>query len=94
MTDENKLSRAIDRQARAEDLMRNELLQECFTYLEKTFIDGWRRCEDPALRDELWRSQANLANLRKQISTVASAGKLAQAEIDLLTAKRRRFGVI
>jgi predicted XRE-type DNA-binding protein len=70
------------------------LLQESFAYLEKVFTDSWKASEDPALRDELWRSQANLANLRKHITTVLNNGKMAQAEIDQLSEKRKRFGIV
>lgn len=90
MTDENKLARDVNRQAQAEALIRNELLTETFAYLEKTFVDSWRKCEDPAQREELWRSQANLVNLRALLGKVISNGKLAQAEIDQLTAARKR----
>lgn len=95
MTDEHKLNRDTNRAARVEALLRNEDLQEAFAYLDKVFLDTWRRCEDPALRDELWRSQANLANLRGHLTKVLSHGNLAQKEIDLLAANRKRvFGVV
>lgn len=95
MTDENKLHRDVSRQARAEDLMRNEMLTDAFAYLDKVFMDSWRVCVDPGLREELWRSQANLANLRKQLSTVVAHGKLAQREIEQLAEKRKRvFGIV
>lgn len=94
MTDEHKLARDISWQAQAQALLDNQLLQESFAYLEKLFVDGWKVSTNPALREELWRSQANLANLRKHLTTVLNNGKLAQAEIDQLTAKRKRFGVV
>jgi hypothetical protein len=93
MTDEHKLHRDINRQAQAKALIENEMLQEAFAYLEKVFIDEWRKCEDASLRDELWRSQANLKNLRGQLSRVLNNGKLAQREIDDLAEKRKRMSV-
>lgn len=92
MTDELKLARAVNRQAQAEALMRNEMLQEAFAYLENVFVDEWRQCVDPALRDELWRSQASVTNLRGHLKKVIANGKLAQAEIDQLTERKKRLG--
>lgn len=92
MTDEIKLHQAINRQARARALLDNELLQDAFAHLEGVYVESWKTCIDPALRDELWRSQANLANVRKHLHKAIDNGKLAQAEIDQLTDQRKRFG--
>jgi hypothetical protein len=84
MSDEYKLSRAIGKQAQAQALLHNELLQETFAYLEKVYVDTWKDCEDQALRDELWRSQANLRNVQTQLKKVVADGRLAQREIDMM----------
>lgn len=95
MSDEHKLNQVTNRAAQVEALLRNEHLQEAFAYLDKVFLDAWRSCEDPALRDELWRSQANLANLRARLNTVLSHGKLAQTELNQLAARpKSTLGIV
>lgn len=90
MTDENKLHRDVNRQAQAEALMRNELLTEAFAELDKTYVEAWRGAADPIAREQLWLAQGSLRKLRAHLGMVVSNGKLAQAEIDQLTAARKR----
>lgn len=94
MTDENKLARATARHAQAEALLRNELLQEAFTAIDAAYIEAWRLAVEPAAREQLWMAQSNLRKVRGHIEKHIRDGKLAQREIDELTAKRKRFGIV
>jgi hypothetical protein len=94
LTDEHKLSRDIGRQAQAKALLDNLLLQEAFEHIDRSYIEAWRSAIDPAAREQLWLAQSNLRKVRGHLTRVLSDGKLAQREIDQLTEKRKRFGIV
>lgn len=97
MSDEFKLQRDISRQARAEELMRNEMLQEAFATLEVSYIKAWREtlARDTDARERLWQAVQVVGKVRDHIVRVVADGKLAQREIEQLTEKRKRvFGIV
>jgi hypothetical protein len=94
--DEHKLSRDIGRQARAQALMRDELLQEGFAQLEARYIAAWRETGvlDTVARERLWQAIQVLGKVRDHLGKIVADGRLAQREIDQLAEKRKRFGIV
>lgn len=95
-TDENKLHAAVDRQAQAESLMRNELLTEAFMKLEELYITAWRGSAalDTEAREKLWQAVQIVGKVRGHLTSIVANGRLAQREIEDLALRRKRFGVI
>jgi len=81
---EGKAREAITRAAKAEALLRNELLQEGFDYLEAQFIDAWRNSEvtDNESRERLYQLLKNLEALKGYFNTVIEDGKMATAQLE------------
>jgi predicted DNA-binding protein len=96
MSDEQRLSAAIARQARAQALMDNELLQEAFARLEDRYLAEWRisQLRDSDARERLWQAVNVLGKVKGHLAKIVSDGKLAQREIDQLAQKRKRFGIV
>jgi len=86
MTDEIKLNNDTSRAAQAEALLRNELLQEAFTSLEKRYIEEWlvTQFRDTDARERIWTALNVLGKVRDQLGHVVTNGKLAQRELDML----------
>jgi hypothetical protein len=80
MTNREKVERA----SKAEDLLRNEVFQDAFSYLEKSFYEAWRKSqiEDTESRERVYQFLQNLDALRGYFQTVIEDGKLAQMQID------------
>jgi hypothetical protein len=99
MSDESTLERAAARAVRAEALLDDELLNEAFDTLEKSYIAAWRATtvDDAAGREKLFLAINIVGKVRDHITGVVANGKLARAELKDLaeTAERRkRFGII
>jgi predicted metal-dependent hydrolase len=96
MTDESKLSRAVDRQARGQAILGNELLQEAFAELDAAYVREWRimSFRDTEARERLWQAVNVLGKVKDHLARVLTDGKLAQREIDQLTEKRKRFLIV
>ena len=69
---EGKAREAINRASKAEALLKNELLQEGFDYLETQFIEAWRNSEvtDNESRERLYQLLKNLEALKGYFNTV------------------------
>ena len=96
MTDEFKLHRDKDRGARAEALLRNDLLIEAFAALDSEYVKAWRltHINDVNARERLFQAVQIVAKIKDRLGKVLNNGKLAQRELDDLEAKRKRFGII
>jgi hypothetical protein len=83
---DDKLQTALGRGARAQELLRSELLQEVFAQIEADYIEGWRRtsARDTDARERLWLAVQVLGLVKDHLVIVANDGKLAQAELDKL----------
>ncbi len=86
MTDEIKLRRDLDKAARAESLLRNELLTEAYDRIEADLIKAWIASEP---RDVDGRERCFLAvhanrKHKDYLKSVINDGKLAQAELKQL----------
>jgi hypothetical protein len=84
---EDKLQAAIARGARAQELVRNELLAEAFTKLEADYINAWKSwaAADTDGRERLWLAVNVLGKVRDHLVTVIADGKLAQRQLQDLT---------
>ncbi|MCK1387363.1 hypothetical protein [Bradyrhizobium sp. 21] len=99
MSDESTLERAAASAARAEALLDDELLNEAFNALEKSYIAAWRATtvDDAAGREKLFLAINIVGKVRDHLAGIVANGKLASAELKELaeTAERRkRFGII
>ena len=93
---EIKLNADLARRARAEALMADELLQEAFMRLEERYLDEWRvsQFRDTDARERLWQAVNILRKVKDHLGKIVRDGKLAQREADMLTEKRKRFGIV
>ena len=89
---EGKVNLKMARQAKAEALLRNEILQEAFDYLDKEFVSAWRSSgiDDSAARERLYMLCQNLSALKGYIGSVVEDGKLARAALEELQ-NRQKF---
>ena len=96
MSDEQRLSAAVARQAHAQALLENELLQEAFVRLEDRYIEEWRLCQfrDTDARERLWQAVNILGKVKDHLAKIVRDGRLAQREIDQLAQQRKRFGIV
>ncbi len=92
MSDESKLNAEAARGARAEILLRNELLQEAFTVLEARYVEEWRvtQFRDTDARERLWQAVNILRKVKDHLGATIANGKLAQRELDDIAAGRRK----
>lgn len=85
MDDEQKQLKALDRAAKAESLLNNEMLNDAFVEIDAALIERWRGTEDPQARDALWQA----AQINKQVQSIlkkhVSSGKVAKAALDKIT---------
>jgi hypothetical protein len=90
---EIKLNADTARQARAEALLANELLQEAFARLEDRYLEEWRvsQFRDTDARERLWQAVNIVGKVKDHLAKIVRDGKLAQREIDQLAQKRKRF---
>ena len=92
MSDESKLNTEATRGARAEILLRNELLQEAFTALEARYVEEWRvtQFRDTDARERLWQAVNIVRKVKDHLGAVVANGKLAQRELSDIAGGRRR----
>ena len=87
-TDEIALNKAIERQAQAEALLRNEMLNESFDGLIAAYTKVWRTSSDMDERERCWHRVQALDEVRSRLEYVISNGKVAQKELDEIARKR------
>lgn len=80
---EGKLRERMDRGEQAAALLRNELLQESFSYLEDQFITAWRESgvADTENRERVYQLLQALTALRGHIESVVMDGKIAKSSL-------------
>ena len=81
--------KARERQARGERaaaLLRDEILQNAFTYLDEQFLQAWRQTpvNETDARERLYYMCQALASVKDYIENVVQDGKLASATLDEL----------
>jgi hypothetical protein len=95
-TDEIALNRAAERAARAETLLRDELLAEAFDILDQEYVKAWRAtaARDDDARERLWQAVQIVAKVRDHLASAVANGKLAQRELNDLAERKKRFGMV
>jgi hypothetical protein len=92
--DEDALSQAAAKAARAQSLLENELLNEAFQGLEDAYIAAWRSTtiDQTAGREKLFLAINIVGKVREHLVGVVNNGKLAAAELRSIaeTAERSR----
>lgn len=96
--DEDKLSKAASKAARAQSLLQNELLAEAYAKIEAELISAWINSppRDNDGRERAWNAVQANRNHRRYLETVVNNGKMAAAELRLVaetTEHKRLFGV-
>lgn len=99
MSDEDQLSQAAAKAARAQSLLGNELLTEAFSGLEEAYTSAWRATtiDDVQGREKLFLAINIVGKVRDHLTAVVNNGKLAAAELKQLaetSERKRRFGII
>jgi hypothetical protein len=96
MSGEIKLNADLARRAAAEALLQNDILQEAFARLEDRYVEEWRvsQFRDTDARERLWQAVNVLRKVKDHLAKLVADGKLAQREIEQLTEKRKRFGIV
>jgi|SRR5688572_1620030 hypothetical protein len=84
---DDKLHDATVRGAKADGLLKDELLREAFASLEKDYLDAWRTspARDTDGRERLWQAVNIVGKVRDHLVIALNNGKLAQRQIDELT---------
>ena len=82
--DERKVRDKQARAERAEALLRNELLNEAFDYLDEQFTAAWKNSDvkDTDNRERVYFLSQSLAALKGYFQSVIESGKLAEAQLD------------
>lgn len=95
MSDEDALSQAAAKAARAQSLLGNELLTEAFSALESSYTAAWRSTtiDDVSGRERLFLAINIVGKVRDHLTSIVTNGKLAAAELKQLadTAERARL---
>lgn len=89
MTDQLEQDRL--RGERAERLLADDMLKECFDKLESEYVTAWKGwpAHDTNGRERIWLAVQVLGKVKGNLRSIAESGKLAKAEIDDLAAKKR-----
>lgn len=87
MTDKRQAD--IERGQRAERLLGDELLNECFAKLEAEYVQAWKTwaAHDTAGRERLWMAVNIVGLVKTNLNSIAAGGKLAKKELDELAGK-------
>lgn len=88
---EGKAREKIDRANNADALLRNEILQDAFVYLDTQFTEAWKQTpvQDKEARENLYLLSQNLSAIKNYIYRVVEDGKLAQSALDGLQLNRK-----
>jgi hypothetical protein len=92
------MNEAMARGARAEALMRSELLIEARDELIKTYEAAWRATKPSETegREKLWQAVQIVGKVWDHLESVAANGKVAQADLNALLkdeARKKRLGI-
>jgi len=92
MKDEGKLNADAVRGSRAEELLKDELLQESFETLRKSYTSAWATSapHERESREYFWRALQVLTDVENQIKKVARDGRVAKKELEDLANQSRR----
>ncbi len=89
--DEIELSKASARGQRAQQLLDDELLKECFEELKKEYIDYWMatHVNDDAGRQRLWQAVQIVGKVRDHLGKIAAGGRMATKDLSSIKTLKR-----
>ena len=89
--DEIDLSNAAARGSRAQSLLDDELLKECFESLKKEYIDYWKvtHVNDDNGRERLWMAVNIVDKVKDQLGKIAAGGRLATRDLSSIKTLKR-----
>ena len=85
----------MDRAAKAQNLMNDDLLKEAFAKLEADYLEFWKNTpvRDQDARERVFHAINVIGKVKQHLITVLSDGKMAQKELDdFLTMQARKAG--
>lgn len=96
MIDEIKARRSAERAAQAEALLRSGLVTEAFTELKASYVAAWEETttRDTEAREKLWLATQIVGKVQAHLVTIAANGAIARRDLEELTAKPKRFGIV
>lgn len=74
----------IRRGKRAELLLADPLLVECFDRLQQETLKAWQSTNlaDTNAREKYWLTYNVVSNVKEQLTIIANGGKIAQRDLD------------
>ena len=89
--DEIKLAQQQAQGARAQALLNDELLIECFETLKKEYIDYWKvsHVNDEKGRERLWMAVNIVEKVKDQLGKIAAGGRLATKDLSSIKTMKR-----
>lgn len=97
--DDIKLQKDASRGARAESLLKNELLIEAFAALEKDYTDALflTKPQDQIAREKLYLAVNVTRKVKDHLNSMVQNGKLAQKQLNDIaseTERKKLLGII
>ena len=89
--DEIALTQAQERGTRAQTLLNDELLVECFESLKKEYIDYWMstHVNDDMGRQRLWQAVQIVGKVKEHLAKIAANGRLATKDLSSIKTLKR-----
>lgn len=89
---DDKKQMQISKGAKAESLLKNDIFNEACKKLESAYITAWRQtpAKETDAREKLWIAVNQIEKIRDHLVTMMNDGKVAQKELDRLTAEEER----
>ncbi len=87
---DDKTRDAINRAARAEALLNDELLSSAFATIEAEYVKAWKTwpAKDTDGRERLWHAVNVVGKVRDHLATVLTNGKMAKADLERMTSRQ------
>ena len=89
--DEIELNERQAKGARAEELLRNELLQSVFANLRSEYIRAWSAThfKNSEGRERLWQAVQIVGKVQDNLKNIAINGRLATKDLSRITSLKR-----
>lgn len=84
---DDKTQIAIVKGARAKAKLDDETFNDAFKQVREGLMEQWTICADPAGRDRAWIAVNLLEQIKSALINTASNGRVAQADLDAMTAR-------
>ena len=94
--DEFALRRDMEAAAQVQALLANEHVADAFASLEAAYLAAWKvtAARDSEGREKLWQAVQIVGKVKSHLEAVAANGRLAERQIQEITAQPKRFGIV